>query len=86
MRQNFDMRCGRCGRESDGFCQHCAALDRIVAPVTYQMLVSQHQYRWFKFFKMLSHKMAKINPLKAFTLNMRAENLRKKSAMWSKWL
>ena len=80
-----DMRCGRCGRESDGFCQHCASMDGRAAPATYQMLVSQQQYRWFKFFKMLSHKLGKINPVKAFTLNMRAENLKKKSAMRSGW-
>jgi len=79
MRRDFDMRCGRCGRETDGFCQHCATLDRIVSPVTYWGMVSGQQHQFFRLFKALSHKLRAISPLQSFMLNMRAEHLRKKS-------
>ena len=79
MRQDFNMRCGRCGRETDGFCEYCAIHDRMAAPVTYQMLISAQQGAFSKLLKMISHKIRNVRPESSRDLYERGEELRRKS-------
>lgn len=80
--REINMRCGTCGRETDGFCEHCERQARF-APVTYWGMVSSQQFSFYRLFKRLSLALIAKRPMQSMTLNMRAEHLCKKARLTS---